>query len=244
MYDIVVPETFTHSINGNDWNVIGWNSSVPGSNASLSNTEPNTLHKYDPSTNTFILINNNTIEANMGYWVKPTQGSTSITVTPTTNSSNMRIISNNITIDTSKIHSNNVVDLSNKPTFNTTQTKITDDNIRFMLLDWYFNKENTEYIHEHISKWDVSHVTSFEKLFYMMPEFNDDISNWDTSNVVDMSYMFINCSKFNNDIRKWNIEKVTNFKGMFKRINPEFINNYDRNNNIDMFGNPNRKFFN
>ena len=40
-------------------------------------------------------------------------------------------------------------------------------------------------------------------------------------------YMFYKCSKFNNDIRKWNIEKVTNFKGMFKRINPEFINNYE-----------------
>ena len=123
----------------------------------------------------------------------------------------MRIISNSITIDTSKIHSNNVVDLTNKPTFNTKQKRITDDNIRFMLFDWYFNKENTEYIHEHISKWDVSHVTSFKRLFYMMPEFNDDISNWDTSNVTDMSYMFYNCSKFDNDVRNWNIEKAPPF---------------------------------
>jgi len=58
-----------------------------------------------------------------------------------------------------------------------------------------------------------------------------------------MSYIFYNCSKFNNDIRKWNIEKVTNFKGMFKRINQDFINKYDTNNNIDSFGSPNKLFF-
>ena len=155
----------------------------------------------------------------------------------------MRIISNSITIDTSKIHSNNVVDLTNKPTFITKQKRITDDNIRFMLFDWYSNKENTEYIHEHISKWDVSHVTSFKRLFYMMPEFNDDISNWDTSNVTDMSYMFYNCSKFDNDVRNWNIEKVTKFEGMFNGVNEYFVNRYDTNNNIDSFGTPNKLFF-
>jgi hypothetical protein len=193
----------------------------------------------------------------MGYWVKSTGGSITITPSPPPTDNNIKIETSQLEtskietskietskIETSKIETKRIVNLNDKPMFNIKQTNITDENIRFMLLDWYFNKEKTAYIHEDIGKWDVSRVTSFKRLFYMMPDFMDDISNWDTSNVTDMSYMFYNCSKFNNDIRKWNIEKVVNFTGMFKGINQEFINNYDTNNNIDEYGNTNKIFFN
>jgi surface protein len=183
----------------------------------------------------------------MGYWVKSTGGSITITPSPPPTDNNIKIETSPLEtskIETSKIETNRIVNLNDKPMFNIKQTIITDENIRFMLLDWYYNKEKTAYIHQHISEWDVSSVTSFEKLFFMMPRFNDDISNWDTSNVTNMSYMFINSKYFNNDVIKWNIEKVVNFTGMFKGINQEFINNYDTNNNIDEYGNTNRHFFN
>jgi surface protein len=113
-----------------------------------------------------------------------------------------------------------------------------------MLLEWYYNKELATIMYGDIRNWDVSQVTSFNKLFYFVPNFNEDISNWNTSNVNDMSYMFYNSTQFNHDITKWNIEKVTNFTGMFKGINQEFINRYDINKNIDEFGHPNINFFN
>ena len=135
-------------------------------------------------------------------------------------------------------------ELNSKPSYTKRNNSITNTNIHFMLLEWYYNKEMAIFMYDDIRNWDVSRVTSFNKLFYFMPSFNEDISNWNTSNVTDMSYMFYNCTHFNHNIRKWNVEKVINFKGMFKGITQEFINNYDINKNIDELGNPNRNFFN
>ena len=135
-------------------------------------------------------------------------------------------------------------ELNNKPSFINRNDIITNANLHFMLLEWYYNKELATIMYGDIRNWDVSQVTSFNKLFYFVPNFNEDISNWNTSNVNDMSYMFYNSTQFNHDITKWNIEKVTNFTGMFKGINQEFINRYDINKNIDEFGHPNINFFN
>ena len=229
-----VPTSFDCSVNSG-WNIVGWNSSIANSTASVSSNliESNTLHMYDSSTNTITLITDDSIQANIGYWIK-CNASGQITITP-----NSSIIMNNdiLKIDLSKYQ------LNSKPSFSKRNNTITNSNIHFMLLEWIYNKERAIFMYGDIRNWDVSHVTSFEKLFYFIPIFNEDISNWNTSNVTDMSYMFYNCTHFNNDITMWNIEKVINFKGMFKGINQEFINNYDINKNIDEFGNPNRTFF-
>jgi surface protein len=238
-YDIELPETFSTTVNSG-WNIIGWNSSNANLTATISsssmNIQSNTLQRYEPSTNTFILITDNNIQANIGYWIKCNNNDTTITITPNS-SSNIIMNTDSLRIDISKY------ELNSKPSFTKRNNTITNSNLHFMLLEWYYNKEMAIFMYGNIENWNVSQVTSFEKLFYFMPTFNENISSWNTSNVTNMSYMFYNCTQFNHDITNWNIEKVTNFKGMFRGINQEFINNYDINKNIDEFGNPNKKFF-
>ena len=48
-----------------------------------------------------------------------------------------------------------------------------------------------------IAGWDTSRVTTFEGMFYMADNFNEDINKWDTSSVTDMSGMFGGASSFN-----------------------------------------------
>ena len=68
-----------------------------------------------------------------------------------------------------------------------------------------------------LSNWDVSSVTSFEKMF-KNTNYNKPLKNWNiniTGNYVNMSNMFNECS-FNQDISNWNVSNVTNFERMFK----------------------------
>ena len=114
-----------------------------------------------------------------------------------------------------------------------------------LLIHWYHDKLNTIKTHGHINTWDTSRVSSFEKLFYFLPQFNDDISKWDTSNVTSMRYMFNEATHFQYDIRGWNVSKVASFYGMFKNINSNFIQKYDVDNTlIHANGTPIRMFFN
>ena len=66
-----------------------------------------------------------------------------------------------------------------------------------------------------ISDWDVSQVTSMNRLFHGKWGFNEDISRWDTSSVTDTSYMFDGASSFNQPLNSWDMSSVTDTSGMF-----------------------------
>ena len=82
---------------------------------------------------------------------------------------------------------------------------------------------------DNIGNWDMSNVTTFDRMFAHAGEFNNggspDINNWNTSNVTFMRFMFGTdgsvpggtIMKFNQPIGDWNISKVTNMSSMFGR---------------------------
>ena len=128
-------------------------------------------------------------------------------------------------------------------TSTTNSSGITNNTLHFMLLEWKYDKHNAIIKYGDISKWDVSNVTSFKRLFCFIPKFNEDISNWDTSNVTDMSEMFYNCTTFCYDIRGWDVSNVTNFNRMFKGVNPQFVRLFDQGGKISQDGTPSSTFF-
>ena len=66
-----------------------------------------------------------------------------------------------------------------------------------------------------IGSWDTSKVTTFERMFYMADNFNEDISKWDTSKAISFKEMFYGASNFNQPLNSWNTSKVTDMSGMF-----------------------------
>ena len=66
-----------------------------------------------------------------------------------------------------------------------------------------------------IGSWDTSKVTTFERMFYMADNFNEDISKWDTSKAISFKEMFYEASNFNQPLNSWNTSKVTDMSGMF-----------------------------
>jgi surface protein len=67
-----------------------------------------------------------------------------------------------------------------------------------------------------ITNADVSEITDFSRLFYNMPDFNQDISGWNVSSAENMENMFYYAKAFNYSINSWNVSNVTNFNYMFK----------------------------
>ena len=78
-----------------------------------------------------------------------------------------------------------------------------------------------------ISNWDVSNVTEMSRLFEDNPNFNQDISDWDVSSVTNMSYMFYNAQSYNQSILGWNTSNVTDMSYMFSEA---YSFNQDSNN--------------
>lgn len=66
-----------------------------------------------------------------------------------------------------------------------------------------------------IAGWDTSRVTTFERMFYMADNFNEDINKWDTSSVTNMRAMFWGATNFNQPLDSWDTSKVTDMSGMF-----------------------------
>jgi len=68
-----------------------------------------------------------------------------------------------------------------------------------------------------IEDWDVSAVTSMEKLFHSTgsSSCNPDISGWNVSSVENFSNMFNGAVAFNADLREWDVSKGKEFYGMF-----------------------------
>ena len=76
-----------------------------------------------------------------------------------------------------------------------------NDSIKTAVNAWLADAAAAEATYGHISTWDTSQVTSFNRLFYGKTGFNEDISAWDVSRVTDMDYMFaLANSAFNQDL--------------------------------------------
>ena len=68
--------------------------------------------------------------------------------------------------------------------------------------EWVEDAKGAKEKYGHISNWDVSEITSFEKLFDDAEDFNEDISRWDTGNVKNMYGVFQGCKNFNQSLGK------------------------------------------
>jgi len=92
--------------------------------------------------------------------------------------------------------------------------------------EWVGDKSKAKEKYGHISDWDVSEVTSMEKLFYAntsnggderMKDFNEDLSQWNTGKVENTDRMFCKASSFKSDLTGWETSKCQgNMKYMFK----------------------------
>jgi surface protein len=69
-------------------------------------------------------------------------------------------------------------------------------------------------INPDISNWNVSSVTSMDRMFYKNLIFNQPIGNWDVSRVVSMNGIFSN-SNFNQSIENWNVSSLNVMSEMF-----------------------------
>ena len=101
---------------------------------------------------------------------------------------------------------------------------------------YMFDDYNACKFHGDISEWDVSNVTTMEKMFFGCDKFDCDISNWDVSNVKNMKSMFVTCRAFNQPIQKWNVSNVENMSDMFagcRQFNQD-ISNWNVSNVKDM----------
>ena len=109
--------------------------------------------------------------------------------------------------------------------------------------------EKEEIIQErgHISDWNISRVTSLEKLFMNTKDFNEDISRWNTYKVTNMDFTFYQAIKFNQDIGSkvinegqyneytaWDVSNVTTANCMFSysAFNQD-ISNWNIQNIVD-----------
>jgi surface protein len=59
-----------------------------------------------------------------------------------------------------------------------------------------------------IGGWDVSNVTTMERMFSGASSFNQDIGGWDVSNVTNMEGMFIAAVDFDQDLSGWCVENI------------------------------------
>jgi len=69
-----------------------------------------------------------------------------------------------------------------------------------------------------LSKWDVSSVTSFVRMFNYATSYEGvGVETWDTSKAESMQDMFWEATKFNGKVSGWNTNKVENMKWMFDK---------------------------
>lgn len=66
-----------------------------------------------------------------------------------------------------------------------------------------------------ITGWDVSNVKEFREMFGYCYQFNQDIGEWDMSGAESIEYMFYHTDNFNQDISGWDVSNVTNMDSVF-----------------------------
>ncbi len=74
---------------------------------------------------------------------------------------------------------------------------------------------------DQIERWDVSNITSMEKLFFSSDQtgfkqlvFNQPLNKWDVSNVRNMKNT-LGYTNFNQSLDNWNVSNVTTMEGLF-----------------------------
>lgn len=83
------------------------------------------------------------------------------------------------------------------------------------LMDWMF--ESTRLLRElDVSNWDMSNVTSIERMFAYSAVASLDVSNWVVSEVTNMDSTFLGVQMSTLAIDKWDVSKVTTMEGMFR----------------------------
>merc|ERR1711988_523226 len=95
---------------------------------------------------------------------------------------------------------------------------LTDDTIYEAVVMWCAGGTTKDEAHWRwgaIEAWNVSEVTSMQRLFKDQTNFNDNISEWDVSNVTDTSWLFSGARSFNKPLEKWIVGKITCMRFMF-----------------------------
>lgn len=92
----------------------------------------------------------------------------------------------------------------------------------FFETDTIFNDPN-------VSKWDVSNVTLFVKMFNNAQAFNQPVNDWNMSKATSIVSMFSFNYAFNQPLDKWNTSNVTDMAGVFTyaRVFNQNINTWD-----------------
>jgi surface protein len=80
-----------------------------------------------------------------------------------------------------------------------------------------------------ISKWDVSNVTKFTKMFFQATAFNQPLNNWNMSKADSIVSMFAFAYAFDQPLDKWNTSNVTDMAGIFTyaKVFNQNINSWD-----------------
>jgi surface protein len=90
-----------------------------------------------------------------------------------------------------------------------------DTSLRVAVDLWFSDRTTAIESYGPIGDWDVSSVSTMERLFQNVEEFNDNISRWNTSNVNTMNSMFQGATSFNQPLSSWNTSTVTDMEFMF-----------------------------
>lgn len=80
-----------------------------------------------------------------------------------------------------------------------------------------------------VSKWDVSNVTLFVKMFNQAQAFNQPLNDWNMSKATSIVSMLAFTYAFNQPLDKWNTSNVTDMAGVFTyaKVFNQNINTWD-----------------
>jgi hypothetical protein len=95
------------------------------------------------------------------------------------------------------------------------QTAITDANIKTAAASWIATPTTATTTYGNIADWNTAAVTFMNEVFYNRPTFNDDVGKWNVASVTSMQSMFTCAIAFNKMVGAWNTASVTNMQAMF-----------------------------
>ena len=66
-----------------------------------------------------------------------------------------------------------------------------------------------------LNQWNVSNVTTMDRMFMSCVSFNQPLNQWNVSNVTGMNQMFYHCNSFNQPLNSWNVNSNVSMIDMF-----------------------------